>query len=109
MMGDAMDEKLNKQTPPLLNDDVTDKEAERTAVALHYNHADAPKVVAKGRGIVAEKIIEAAREHGVFVKEDPLLSEALGAVELDEEIPVELYLAVAELIGFVLSIKKEAA
>lgn len=80
----------------------------KTAVALHYDHVDAPKVVAKGEGVIAEQIIAAAKEHGVFIKENPLLAEALGAVELDDEIPVELYMAVAEIIGFVLSVKGQA-
>lgn len=75
------------------------------AVALQYTAPEAPKVVASGVGKLAEAIIEAAGEHGVFIKEDPLLAEALGAVELDEEIPVELYSAVAEVIGFVLKMK----
>ena len=81
----------------------------KQAVALRYEQPQAPVVVAKGEGILAEKIIEAAREHGIYVQENPVLAQALGAVELDEEIPVELYRAVAEVIGFVLSLQKEAA
>ena len=77
----------------------------KRAVALTYTEPDAPVVVATGVGKLAEAIIEAAGEHGVFIKEDPLLAEALGAVALDEEIPVELYTAVAEVIGFVLKLK----
>ena len=79
----------------------------KQAVALKYEAPQAPVVVAKGEGVLAEKIIEAAREHGVFIKENPLLAQALGAVELDDEIPVELYTAVAEIIGFVLSLQKQ--
>lgn len=82
-----------------------DDDGPKRAVALQYTAPDAPRVVATGVGKLAEAIIEAAGEHGVFIKEDPLLAEALGAVELDEEIPVELYSAVAEVIGFVLQMR----
>ena len=74
------------------------------AVALDYEagtHA-APVVVATGRGLVAEKIIEVARENGVIIEANPMLAEALSGVPLDEAIPHELYQAVAEVIGFVL-------
>lgn len=77
----------------------------KTAIALKYNSPEAPIVVAKGEGELAEKIIEAAQEHGVFIKENPTLAQALGAVEIDDEIPVELYTAVAEIIGFVLGLQ----
>ena len=79
----------------------------KQAIALKYEAPQAPVVVAKGQGVLAEKIIEAARENGVIIKENPLLAQALGAVELDDEIPVELYTAVAEIIGFVLSLQKQ--
>ena len=81
----------------------------RRAVALKYTAPDAPVVVAHGVGALAEKIIETAGEHGIYIREDALLAEALGAVEVDEEIPVELYTAVAEVIGFVLKLKGEVA
>ena len=79
----------------------------KRAVALKYEAPAAPTVIAKGEGLLAEAIIEAARANGVFVEDNPLLAEALGAAELDEEIPVELYEAVAEIIGFVLSLEGE--
>ena len=82
-----------------------DPQGLKKAVALHYDHKQAPTVVAKGEGALAEKIIEVAGEHGIFIEENPVLAQALGAVELDEEIPVELYTAVAEVLGFVLSLK----
>jgi len=84
-----------------------EKDPEKRAVALHYEEPNAPVVVAKGEGELALRIIEAAKEHGVYIKENPLLAQALGAVELDEEIPIELYQAVAEIIGFVMSLKKQ--
>jgi flagellar biosynthesis protein len=74
------------------------------AVALDYEAGTraAPVVVATGRGLVAEKIIEVARENGVIIEANPMLAEALSGVPLDEAIPHELYQAVAEVIGFVL-------
>jgi len=76
----------------------------RTAVALHYQPHDddsAPKVVASGRGWVAEKILEVAFANGVKVREDADLAEILAAVDLDEEIPVEAFIAVAEILRYV--------
>ena len=72
------------------------------AVALRYESGGVPVVVAKGRGTQAQRIVDTAEQAGVFVEEDALLAEALSAVELDDEIPVELYRAVAQVIGFVL-------
>ena len=74
------------------------------AVALEYDEAtkQAPRVTAKGRGAAAEKILEIAQENGIVVESDPHLAEALSGVELDETIPIELYQAVAEVLGFVL-------
>lgn len=74
----------------------------RVAVALRYQAPNAPTVVATGRGYVADAIVARAEEAGVAIEENPLLAEALSQLELDQEIPVELYRAVAEVIGFVL-------
>ncbi|HWW25080.1 MAG TPA: EscU/YscU/HrcU family type III secretion system export apparatus switch protein [Caulobacter sp.] len=71
-------------------------------VALQYEEPGAPRVVASGRGWVGDKIIETAREHGVPIEENPALAQALSTIELDEEIPEALYIAVAEILGFVL-------
>lgn len=76
----------------------------RTAVAIRYQPLDesaAPKVVASGRGWIAEKILEAAFAHGIKVREDADLAEILAAVDLDEEIPVEAFIAVAEILRYV--------
>ncbi len=78
------------------------KQAKPVAVALHYDYKSAPSVTAKGQGKVAEKIIETAEEHDVPIQEDPLLAQALSSIPLEEEIPEELYKAVAEVLGFVL-------
>jgi flagellar biosynthesis protein len=72
------------------------------AVALHYDGSGAPRLVAKGGGEVAERILEVAREHGVPLHEDPALARALARLELGEEIPRALYQAVAEVLAFAL-------
>jgi flagellar biosynthesis protein len=72
------------------------------AVALHYEKPGAPRVVAKGRGVIGEKIVAAARAHGVPIEENPALAQALADVDLGDEIPVELYRAVAEVLTFIL-------
>ncbi|MCX7817069.1 MAG: EscU/YscU/HrcU family type III secretion system export apparatus switch protein [Syntrophales bacterium] len=71
------------------------------AVAYDAQRDRAPRVVAKGRGFVAEKIIALAREHGIPIKEDPWLVQVLCRLELEEEIPSELYRAIAEILAFV--------
>lgn len=87
-----------------------DPDRQQVAVALSYEDGtrEAPRVVAKGRGLLAEKIMEVAREHGVTVEANPMLAEALSGVELDDQIPRELYVAVAEVIGFVLRSRTRA-
>jgi flagellar biosynthesis protein len=77
---------------------------EQVAVALQYEHGTdaAPRVTAKGRGSVAEKIVDKAREHGVTVETNAVLANALAQVEVDQQIPSELYRAVAEVIVFVM-------
>lgn len=81
------------------------------AVALQYEHGKdaAPRVTAKGMGAVAETIIETARAHGVAVETNALLAQALVCMELDQQIPKELYRAVAEVIGFVLRLSGPAS
>jgi flagellar biosynthesis protein len=72
------------------------------SVALSYDGKSAPRVVAKGYGVIAQKIRDVAQEHNVSVQENALLAQALMQVELDDYIPEELYRAIAEVIGFVL-------
>lgn len=83
----------------------------KKAVALTYDKQkqDAPKVSAKGKGRVAEKIIEIARQHDVPVKDDPDLMTVLSTLDIDEEIPPEIYVAVAELLAFVYSMNGRKA
>ncbi|UUZ95740.1 EscU/YscU/HrcU family type III secretion system export apparatus switch protein [Paenibacillus sp. P25] len=75
----------------------------KKAVALMYapESAAAPKVVAKGQGRVAEAIMDKAKEHGVPVQEDASLVEVLSKLDLDQEIPPELYSLVAEVLTFI--------
>ena len=74
----------------------------KSAVALAYGQTDAaPRIVAKGRGMVAEKIISRAREHGVYVHESPELVSLLMQVDLDQRIPAQLYVVVAELLAWI--------
>ena len=77
------------------------------AVALHYDRTGAPRVVAKGKGAIGARIIEVAREHDIPIEENEVLAGALSNVELGDEIPEELYKAVAEVLVFVLKLSKQ--
>ena len=77
-------------------------EKSQLAVALHYDRSGAPRVVAKGRGSIGDKIIEVAKANNIPIEENEVLAGALSNVELGEEIPAELYKAVAEVLIFVL-------
>lgn len=81
-----------------------DSKLRQLAVALQYDKETdhAPRIVAKGRGLIAEQILAIAEENGIVIEANPVLAEALSHVELDDTIPVELYEAVAAVIGFVL-------
>ena len=74
----------------------------RLAVALHYDKKGAPRVVAKGKGTIGDKIIELAKAHDIPIEENEVLAGALSHVEIGDEIPEELYKAVAEVLIFVL-------
>jgi len=79
---------------------------QKKAVALQYQAEsdDAPKVIAKGKGQLAEKIIQIAREHDIYIHNDPDLIEVLSQLDLNQEIPPDLYVVVAELLAFVYSL-----
>ena len=79
------------------------------AVALKYDRKkdDAPRVTAKGKGKVAEKIIELARKHDIPIKDDPDLFEVLSSLDINQEVPSEIYVAVAELLAFVYSMNSK--
>src|SRR5947199_4171872 len=77
------------------------EDAKKTAVALTYDSASpAPRVVAKGRGLIAEEIIRRATEAGVYVHQSRELVGLLMQIDLDESIPSQLYVAVAELLAW---------
>ena len=83
--------------------------AKKKAVALGYNRAkdSAPKVLASGAGETASRIINLAREHKIPIKEDPDLIEVLSKVEVEQEIPPNLYKAVAEIFSFLYKITNQ--
>jgi len=76
------------------------KEPKRTAVALHYDEKDAPRISAKGQAAIADEIIALARKHDIPLYEDKQLAALLSQMELGDEIPRELYIAVAEVLAF---------
>jgi flagellar biosynthesis protein len=87
-----------------------DPEQRSLAVALAYAPGDAaPRVVAKGRGLIAEEIIRRAREHGVYVHESVDLVALLLQVDIDERIPPQLYVAVAELLAWLYRVESRAS
>lgn len=81
-------DKHSKQNPPT------------TAVALHYDGKEAPRVTAKGTGELAEQIIALAKEHGIPLQEDATLISLLAKLDLGDEIPQPLYVAIAEVLTF---------
>jgi len=82
-------------------------ERQQLAVALAYREDEgAPRIVAKGRGLLAQTILERAKEAGVYVHESPELVALLMQVDLDSRIPPQLYVAVAELLAWLYRIEK---
>jgi flagellar biosynthesis protein len=83
----------------------------KKAVALKYDPIKdtAPKVAAKGRGYVAQRILEIAKKYDIPVEEDSDLIEILYKLELEQEIPPELYIVIAEILAFVYKINKKLA
>ncbi|MFB3926678.1 MAG: EscU/YscU/HrcU family type III secretion system export apparatus switch protein [Syntrophales bacterium] len=80
-----------------------------TAAALEYRppRDAAPRLTAKGKGLVAEKIIELAQKHRIPIRKDPGLVEILTRLDIDEQIPPELYKAVAEILVYVYSLNEQ--
>lgn len=81
----------------------------QVALALGYKPEDqnAPKVLAKGKGLIADKIIELAKNKGIPIKKDGDLIKVLYKLDIDEEIPPELYEAVAELLAFIYKLNQK--
>jgi flagellar biosynthesis protein len=70
------------------------------AIALRYQNDDLPRVVAKGKGVIAHKILAIAKEANIPIHQDATLTSALASLELNEAIPRELFLAVAQVLVF---------
>ena len=85
------------------------KNKNRSAVSLKYDSRvnKSPLVTAKGRGVIAEKIIALAKENNIPIKEDPDLVNLLSQVDLNKEIPASLYKVVAELLSFVYNLNNQ--
>ena len=85
------------------------KGAPKKAVALKYTpEVDrAPKVTAKGSGLMAQKIIELAKKHGIPIQEDPALVQVLSQLDFYQEIPPSIYLVVAEILAFIYSVNQK--
>ncbi len=79
------------------------------ATALQYNPGEdnAPRVVASGQRLVAEKILAEARKHNIAIYEDPTLTSALANVNLGQEIPPELYRVVAEVLAYIYRVSEK--
>jgi flagellar biosynthesis protein len=86
------------------------EDRQKKVAALKYNHGEdrAPKVVAKGRGALAEKILDTARQHGIPIREDKTLVDILSSLDLYQEIPPQLYRAAAEILAFIYAINIKA-
>jgi len=83
----------------------------RSAVAIRYDLEKdrAPRVTARGKGEMAERILALAKEHNIPVREDPELIEALAKLDVQEEIPPELYQVMAEVLTFIYRVNKKKA
>lgn len=79
------------------------------AIALKYDQEKdtSPRLIGKGKGKIADKIIQLARENNVPIQEDPSLTELIGKLNINEAIPAELYEAVAEIFAFIYKLDRE--
>ena len=82
------------------------KDKKEKAAALVYDQTGAPRIVAKGVGEIARKMIEVAEAEGIPIQKNEVLVEALMQVELTKEIPPQLYRAVAEILAFIYRLEK---
>ncbi len=86
------------------------KEEQKKAVAIKYekNSDSAPKVIAKGKNLIAEKIENIAKEHSIYIKKDENLVQDLYKLKINEEIPEELYEAVAKILVYIYNMDSQA-
>ena len=102
-----MEKSFYKNTKEPVTMDTKAGEKEKTAVAIAYNPGEAaPKIIATGKGYLAEKIIEKAKESDVTIHRDDKLADTLSRLEIGDMIPPELYEVVAEILIFVDSMDK---
>ena len=93
-----------------MNNTALTPNANQQAIALAYEASDySPRVVAKGRGLIAEQIIARAKEHNVFVHESKDLVALLMQVDLDDHIPPALYQAIAEILAWLYKLEEGRA
>lgn len=87
-----------------------DDKKNKKAVALQYDKSQftAPHVTAKGRGLVAERILEIAKEHDIPIHSDADLTEILDKIEIEQEIPLEVYAIVAEIFSYIYKVSNKA-
>jgi flagellar biosynthesis protein len=88
-----------------------DQQKKHKAIALHYDREskdEAPRVKAKGTGLVAEQIIQLAKDSNIPIQEDPALVEILSRLDLDQQIPAELYEVVAEILAMVYQLENRS-
>ncbi len=88
-----------------------DDKTRRKAVAVGYDPESdaAPRIIAKGQGLIADQIIEIARENDIHIHQDPEMAALLGQLDTNTAIPPELYQAVAEVLAFVFKLDKRFA
>lgn len=88
-----------------------DRHKKKNTIAAVIKYDDkrdaAPKLTAKGRGSIAEKIIKLAMEHNIPIREDPALVQILSRLDIDEQIPTEIYKAIAEILAFIYSVNEQ--
>ncbi|MDQ0230550.1 EscU/YscU/HrcU family type III secretion system export apparatus switch protein [Metabacillus malikii] len=84
------------------------KDIIKRAIALRYDTSKetAPRIIAKGNGLAADKIVEKAKQNNIHIQEDPALIELLSKLDIHQQIPDELYEAVAEIFAFIYKLDK---
>lgn len=83
-------------------------EEKKDVIALRYELEDeAPKIIAKGKGYIADKILQQAEEHNIPIYEDPTLVQLLGKLNINDKIPEQLYEIVAEVFAFIYQLDRK--
>ncbi|WP_028545138.1 EscU/YscU/HrcU family type III secretion system export apparatus switch protein [Paenibacillus taiwanensis] len=103
MSSESVHKKQNASKQP------ANKRAKAVALTYQPGQSEAPVVVAKGQGLIAEQILSKAKENGVPIQEDASLVEVLSKLDIDQQIPAELYQLVAEVLTFIYRSDQRAA